>query len=285
MVTRMGLRGRIRTAALERLRQGQRQVSWVPDWMGWGNNAYQWLWAYQGQRLGEDRVALLPDRHAGWGRSFPAARRSLLVSRSEVKLRDRRVTPWVGEDRGRLLHHVDDFVRDCMLPGSALKAADHDELTVNVRRGDYYSDPVFRAQFGMPVETYLREAVMRAVSERGLPSAFHVVSDGVAWCRENLSWLAELAPVTYEDETRRTPVSDLFRVAGSRRVVIMNSTFSYWACYIGDVLHESGHQVVAPAFFRRDEGGSRSHHLRSSWSTVEEIPGGWDALSDNTTES
>lgn len=261
---------------LERFRRGQRQVSWVPEWMGWGNNAYQWLWAYQGMAAGESRMALLPSKHASWGELFPAAREALLLRREEVRFRDQRVQPWLEEDRGvDFLAGMDEFVHRYLLPGSGIGKGQANELVINVRRGDYYSDPVFRAQFGIPVEVYLREAVQAALAQGGDPSGVHVVSDGVGWCRENLSWLHEVAPVTFENEEGRTPVSDLRRVAGAERVIITNSTFSYWACYIGDALHGDSHQVVAPAFFRHDDGAERSHHLRSTWNVIEEIPGGW----------
>lgn len=87
-------------------------------------------------------------------------------------------------------------------------------------------------------------------------------------------FLGEIAPLRYADENGRTPVSDLQIVAGARRVVLPNSTFSYWAAYIGEVLHGADHQVVAPAFFRHDEP-MPPHLLRDTWNVVDDIPGGW----------
>lgn len=136
-----------------------------------------------------------------------------------------------------MLSGIDDFVRDCMLPGSGVTPGHPEQIVVNIRRGDYYSDPSFRKQFGFPIETYVRKAMTQAIAEGGTPRSIHVVSDGPEWCRQHLDWLSQFAPVTHEDETRRTPESDLRVVAGAQRLIITNSTFSYWAAYIGDGLH------------------------------------------------
>lgn len=210
------------------------------------------------------------------------ARQHLLLERSEVRFRDQRVTPWHDEDRERMLVLLDEFIQEILLPGADFQAGDPGELVVNVRRGDYYSNPAFRAEFGIRLEPYLDAALSSITGDS--PTRVHIVSDDVEWCSRNLAWIKDLAPLTFEDPNSRTPMSDLRRVAGARRLVITNSTFSYWASYIGDTLHGDEHQVVAPSVFRYADGQPvRSHLLRPNWTVIDDIPGGWSLGANDAT--
>lgn len=66
-------------------------------------------------------------------------------------------------------------------------------------------------------------------------------------------FLGEIAPLRYADEIGRTPVSDLRIVAGARRVVLANSTFSYWGGYTALALPraERPRSILAPLHFNR----------------------------------
>lgn len=91
--------------------------------------------------------------------SFPGLR-TVFTTRDQVKLLDRRVRPW--DDPERWLTRcccsddVDYFAAHCLLPDSKLEMdrggssqpPTADSVTIDVRRGDCYSDPTIRAQFG-----------------------------------------------------------------------------------------------------------------------------------------
>lgn len=253
----------------------------VPDWMGWGNNVYQWLWAYEGSLKGEARKAVLPDKHDVWGEMFPVARKNLLISRNEIRITDRREQPWVlGEDKWNSEgwfdpKFLDQFVTECLIPESSIEASDPDRLVINIRRGDYYSVPEYRESFGMPISSFVKESARLAFEGNG-SSEIYIVSDDPDWCREELHWLSKYAPVRFAPKSR-TPQSDLRTVAAAKQIILANSTFSYWAAYIGDVLYagDSERLVIAPSFFRRDENGGRSHLLRKNW-TIVDLVDGWN---------
>lgn len=149
-------------------------------------------------------------------------------------------------------------------------------LVVNVRRGDYYSVPEYRAEFGMDVPGYVRRAVQSSVEANGLPSEVLVISDDIPWCRNNLhAHLSAIAPTRYPVD-RVGPMDDLALLSRAHRLILANSTFSFWGGYIGDAT--IGHREIwAPAFFGRDVQGvdTRSTGLRPHWHVIDEIPGGW----------
>jgi hypothetical protein len=283
----MGGVATLKVRILQAVRRG-RLVAWTPDFMGFGNLLSLYLWAAALREAGEQAYVLTKPRFEPWLDCFPSLA-PLALRPGEVRFTDQRLMPWSqharerGDSRSVAPHQqvdltmVDIFVRRYLLPGSPLvEAAARSapaELVVNVRRGDYYSVPEIRARYGFDVESYLRIAVSGAVAA-GDPSSLVVVSDDPEWCRAHLSWLQDVALVSYVSEG---PIEHFTTVASARRIVLTNSTFSYWAAYVSNVLHSDNHAAVwAPAFFDRSQNGGRSVGLDPRWSVVEELPGGWD---------
>lgn len=282
------LRG-IASSALSPIRRG-RSVAWTPGFMGLGNLLQLAMWAHDGQLSGHPRWIRSTPRLEPWLTVFPGLQ-PIVLRRDEIRFTDRRVFPWSEAARAAgaagtvPLHErvdvsaVEHFVRDVLLPGSTLPCnpaeASNELLVVNVRRGDYYSDPDNRRQYGFDVLNYVRVALNAAVARDGLPTAIVVVSDDIEWCRRQLSWLADVAPTRFS--VAAGPVEDFAVVSSARRAIITNSTFSYWAAHVGNVVHGDNHsQVWAPRFFDRTQNGGRSWLLDERWSVVEKLDTGWD---------
>ena len=281
---------------LEPLRRRGRPVAWTPEFMGLGNLLQLAMWAYDGRVAGEARWIRSTPRLDPWLEVFPGLR-TVVLTEDEVRFTDRRLRPWSqaarasGADGAVPLHEavdvqaVERFLADVVLPGSALLTgrtglAVDDALVVNVRRGDYYSNPEIRRQYGFDLVSYVRAAVAGSVERDGMPSEITVVSDDVGWCEQELSWLSEVAPVRWDVDSG--PVEDFVTVSGARRAVISNSTFSYWAAHVGNVLHGDNHASIwAPRFFDRSQNGGRSWLLDERWSVIEDLPGGWDVPEDH----
>ena len=149
-----------------------------------------------------------------------------------------------------------------------------------MRRGDYYSVARFRGMYSFDVAEYLRVAVAESVTADGPVGLLRVVSDDPDWCRLKLPFLAEHAGrVEHLDagQTVGRPHEHFRTLASSRRLVLANSTFSYWGAHVSNVVQADNHaQVWAPWFHRRDIDGGRAWHLDPRWSVVRDIPGGWD---------
>lgn len=280
---------------LEPVRRHGRPVAWTPEFMGLGNLLQLAMWAYDGHRSGTPRWIRSTPRLDPWLEVFPGLG-AVVLDPSEVRFTDRRVRPWSAHARAEGIgdavpeheqvdvRAVETFLRDVVLPGARLTSPvrhepSQDCLVVNVRRGDYYSDPDIRRQYGFDVVGYLRIAVAGSVSRDGSPSDIVVVSDDIEWCRAELAWLDDVAPTRFA--VTSGAVDDFATVSGARRAVITNSTFSYWAAHVSNVIHVDNHsQVWAPRFFDRTQNGGRSWLLDPRWSVVEELPHGWDIPED-----
>jgi hypothetical protein len=253
--------------------------------MGFGNQLYVWAWAHARREDVPEARVLVTDKMRYWIPHFPAVR-PWLVERAEVGLLDMRGHFWAtplehsGDERGFTDESRAAFIRDWLLTAPALSGvsdselARDDVLTLNVRRGDYYSDPVHRPEFAIDLAAYLRLAVDGAIAQQGPVRRIHVVSDDVVWCRNQLPWLSEIAPeVTYPAQGD-APIDNLRDVCSSKRLVISNSTFSIWgAAVAATALGETS--VWAPAFFQRRYGLGRCYEYDAGWSFVDELPGGW----------
>ncbi len=258
----MGMKARV----LDVLRRG-RPVAWTPEWMNLGNLLFLGQWSYEepGGRV------LLHERHVtALRRLAPRLLDEKFIARKDVPFTARRAMPWREDTRPEFYEpaQLDGFVGDLVLPGSEVASVPDGlagALVVNVRRGDYYSVPEHRAEFGMNQIGYVREAVERSLADNGVPARFVVVSDDSEWCRRHLAPM--LAPIAAVEVRDGDVAHDLATVVHAQRLVLPNSTFSYWGGYIGDVLYP-GREVTAPWFWARSSNGGRAHLLRRHWRVV-----------------
>ncbi|MCR8674302.1 alpha-1,2-fucosyltransferase [Micrococcus sp. HG099] len=266
-----------KSSVLRLVRHG-RPVAWVPDWMNLGNLLYMGKWAYDDRDAG--RRVLLHPKHEKTVGLFPALREGLFITPEEVRFTDQRVMPWSGQQDAPRNEFTDpepdaQFIEDLLLHGSPLTEdvpGIDDSIVVNVRRGDYYSVPEYNAEYGMNQREYVRAAVAASVADGGRPDRIIVISDGMTWCREHLSGVLDpIATTLYQDGD---VAHDLRHLIHARRLVLPNSTFSYWGGYIGDVAHP-GREVTAPWFFSRAQDGGMATQLRHHWRRIDDIPGGW----------
>lgn len=268
-----------------RRRLGRRLVNWTPEFMGFGNQLYLWAWAHAHRDEHPAPRVLVIDKMRYWIPFFPAVQ-PWLVEPSGVGALDQRAHLWAepevhsGDPRGYTDASRTAFIRDWLLTSPCLASvsdsdlASDDVLTLNVRRGDYYSDPAHRPEFAIDLAAYLRIAVARALEQDGPVRRVHVVSDDVEWCRRRLSWLSDVAAEVSYPAPDDGPVDHFRDVCSSRRLVISNSTFSIWgAAVAATALGRTS--VWAPAFFQRRYGPGRCYEYDRQWSFVDELPDGW----------
>lgn len=265
-------------------------MTWTPNWMGFGNVLYLWLEAWIEQANGVNRRVLEAPGMQKWIDTYPKLRSAgLSIAPSEVKFTSRRDTPWKS-DRGRdaytreqLETFIQEFLISAPLFADSVSGAGRgldspESLTVNVRRGDYYSVPEFERLFGFNQIEYLRSAITGSIKQNAATKRIFVVSDNIAWCKEHLHWLSDLVDEIEYADPGDGPQRNMLDVASSRRLVMTNSTFSYWCGYMSNVIYENNHaEIWAPKFFARFDGtDGMSKQLDPRWSIVDDITGGWD---------
>ena len=234
-----------------------------------GNVLYFALHANLQQASGVNYRVLDPGPDEDWRRDLPSLN-SLLLHPSKLRLTDHRahIPPsflqTFGDDFTRT--QLEQFVRDRLsdvLRGTF--APDEDMVVLNVRRGDYYSDPTFRSLFGFDVPDYTRRAIAALEQSSGPANQILVVSDDPTWCTANLGFLDYGRRSVRFSAGADTPLDNLRSIAQARRLVITNSTFSYWGAYASSVLHADPVEVWAPDLHSRGVRGGRPWQHDPRW--------------------
>ncbi|MDZ5660786.1 alpha-1,2-fucosyltransferase [Nocardioides sp. S-58] len=270
------------------VRRGPRTVLWTQPTAHLGNFLYDWMHAWDMRRRGADVVCLRTPAMDRWLPVFGAAAAELVVDARDVRLTDRREKGLHNEfgphfDEQDLARFIEGFLEpsgmlDLERVPTALRAGEQD-VVVNVRRGDYVSNEANWRNYGFDVDDYLRVALARSVEVGGPVGRIIVVSDGIEWCRQHLSWLAGHCESLQFEDAGQPPEVHLAVLAHASRLVLANSTFSYWGGYLSAWRSRRPEQVVAPWFHIRTDLGGAAWQLDPRWSIVRDIPTGW-ALPD-----
>lgn len=265
-VRHIAWRSRLATArTVDLFRRGERTVIMTPHaGLRFGNWLYLWLDAHARTHAGEPTVVRWAPGMETWLAAFPALR-ALTVTTGTMTFHDRREwddLSWhqrYGIDFTRA--ELDAFVHEVIAP--EIDPGPSHNLVINVRRGDYYSDPGHRARYGFDQVGYLAESLRRI----GASSRIVVVSDDPDWCRENLDQLlrGHAAAVTYDEQD---PLANFRAICSAHRLIGTNSTFSYWGGYTVSALDPEA-TVVMPKFHGRLPTGSDAYQLDPHWTIVD----------------
>lgn len=267
-----------RGLGMAREHSGGRLVNLTPTaGIGVGNMFSFWLWADAGRNKGLPYAAMRTEAMSAWLQEFPAVA-DLLIDPKDLRFRDQRTLVWAQEFERFTWSEFEAFITNRLLTGPRMPREDDeaiDSVTLNVRRGDYYSNPKWLPLYGFDIATYVREALREATARHPV-RRIEVVSDDIEWCRENLAFLeSEVREVSW-CESHGDPMDHFVRLCRSRRLILANSSFSYWGAYVSTVLHGNNHaDVIAPAFHRRDLNEGRAWQLDPRWTIIDDIPGGW----------
>ena len=230
------------------------------------------------REAGRDAVCLRIPEMELWLPHFPSIARDYTVLRDEVSFLDPRMLGFFqrwGVDYGpdELERFVQFAQQDTNLALS--QGQDDQRVVVNVRRGDFLA-PQFVHRYSFNQQGYLRAALGHATALGGPAPRIHVVSDDIPWCREHLRWLGDSAELSFAPE-HPTPIEDFTTLATSRRLILTNSTFGYWAAHFSTSIYRDNHQdVVVPWFHDRTRWSGAAYQLDPSWTVVRHISGGWD---------
>lgn len=278
---------RMKAHALSVVRWGNREVLYPPEKIGVGNLFYVWMQADRRRARGEDVVVRTSEASEPWREWFPELFNELIVDDSQIRFTDRRLVNHYYQEFGvnytpeDLSRFIDTFV----LPsgGRLRKLVDEHaspkRFVLNVRRGDYYSVEKFRHLYAFDIAEYVRAAVVEASEAAPIDEIF-IVSDNVEWCRAELQFLTDYADVAYVDP-ELGPAEHLAILAGSPRLILANSTFSYWGGYLSNRYYADNAEVrpsdvVVPIFHSRLMEDSSSYHLDPRWTVIRDLAGGWE---------
>ncbi len=167
-------------------------------------------------------------------------------------------------DRADLIRSAFRFARPLTGPHLAweceIRAAT--AVAVHVRRGDYATNASSRAFHGtLDPDYYARSA---QVVKQMVPDArFFVFSNDIAWARENLPLGPDARFVTGGE--RAAPARDLQLMSLCRHHIIANSTYSWWAAWLGQ---HPGQTVIAPRRWFAGLDADQAGFLPRGWLTL-----------------
>lgn len=249
------------------LRKGDREIIVTPEiGLRFGNWLYLWLQAHARTAQGTPSRVLWAPGMDVWLDAFPALA-ALTIHRREMRFHDRRI--WDHDFRFQRFGidysaaQLSSFALECLVGIVPAPAAD--QIVVNVRRGDYYTGDAAQ-RFGFDQVGYLRAALALAGADRH--DGVLVVSDDPEWCQAELSQLlgATAGTVAFAPAD---PLRNFCEVAGARRIIGSNSTFSYWAAHVATARDPEATVVIMPRFHARLESGTDAYQLDPRWNIVE----------------
>ena len=110
--------------------------------------------------------------------------------------------------------------------------AEENSVAIHVRRGDYIKNPTALAHHGVMDASYYSKA-MKIVEEKFASVHYYVFSEDVEWCEENLK---TDNPITFVDSKYNDykDVGHLHLMSKCKYHKIANSSFSWWAAFLGN---------------------------------------------------
>ena len=142
-------------------------------------------------------------------------------------------------------------------------------VCLDVRRGDYVSNPASVAVVGVCYEDYYETAV-RYFLKRFPDAHFFVFSDDIEWCRK--AELVKGAPCTFvtDDYAGDRFGGKLQLMIGCRHFIIPNSTWGWWAAFLSESPDKT---VIAPSPWLNDVAREFADLLPSDWILLSRTPG------------
>jgi hypothetical protein len=132
-------------------------------------------------------------------------------------------------------------------------------VAVHIRRGDYVTSPIFRREIGVLGSDYYNRALLLAIQHQ--PNAtFYVFSDDIDAVAQELEipfphyFVRPSSAWPAHDELRLMSLCDHF--------VIANSTFSWWAAWLGTAENKL---VIAPRPWFSKSAHDESDVVPSHW--------------------
>jgi hypothetical protein len=134
--------------------------------------------------------------------------------------------------------------------------------TLHYRLGDYLHHLGTRNAHGVTAPSYFVDEIRRSVEAQG-PTRWRVVSDDPATAVGLLTEAGVPDSVTVEPTTGTDEWSDLETLASARVCLLSNSSFSWWAGFLGTETHDM--QVVAPRPWFADPGAAEPDFFPANW--------------------
>lgn len=135
-------------------------------------------------------------------------------------------------------------------------------LIINIRRGDYYSKEE-HSGFRFDQIQYIKDVFNDNPDLYDLNVEF--VSDDVQWCLDNLKEVTRNQVIINNKD--HSSINDFIKICNATKLIITNSTFSYWGGYIAKYLDKEN-LVTAPDFGGTSYKNNIAIQLHPDWQII-----------------
>ena len=150
--------------------------------------------------------------------------------------------------------------------GTLISAPSKNEVAVHIRYGDYLTSPETKKFHGLTAMSYYVNAVNYLLSIRSFDRVVIYSDDpSKAFSDFTLAFGSNEIPVVLN--VRSGEVEELASMTSSKGLVISNSTFSWWAAWIGTQLHDC--TVVAPRPWFATPSDADDNLLPKGWTVLD----------------
>ena len=119
-----------------------------------------------------------------------------------------------------------------------------ESVSIHVRKGDFFCDPINKTVHGVDLSLYYHHAINLVLSKISRPHFFLFSDDPV----EALKLFPGRADITLVDHnTGPSSYNDMHLMSQCRHHILANSTFSWWAAWLGD--YQKGITIVPNTWF------------------------------------
>ena len=139
-------------------------------------------------------------------------------------------------------------------------ASDQQAVCLNVRRGDFVSNPAMNAEHGVLGLDYYYSAA-REMAQRFNGITLYVFSDDVAWCSSNMNFDVPAVFVDHRYAGEKFSTY-LWLMKQCKHFIIPNSTFGWWSAWLGEY---PGKTVIAPKRWFNTSSKNTKDILPEAW--------------------
>ncbi len=133
-------------------------------------------------------------------------------------------------------------------------------VCINVRRGDYVTNPIYSKSLGFVGLPYYKKSIS-LISNKDQELKLFVFSDEVEWCKKHFDF--PLATTFVSHDYAGPKFRSYFQLMSlCKHFVIPNSTFAWWAAWLGQ---REGSTVIAPARWSADGSQQSSDRIPPHW--------------------
>jgi hypothetical protein len=149
---------------------------------------------------------------------------------------------------------------------SLVLAPTHNDLAVHLRFGDYLTSPDAKSFHGLTAMSYYIDGVNYLLSVNSFDRVV-IYSDDPSKAYSDFTQAFGSSEIPIVLSAHSGEIEELASMSSSKGLVISNSTFSWWAAWIGTHLHECS--VVAPRPWFATPSAADDNLLSNRWTVLD----------------